>query len=143
MESDFEIIHNHQINCVLSISEDPVMVDKIAESLAKFSITHKRLKCANYAAGSPNIKELNEILAFLIESLKKGQNVLIHCGAGKGRTGLVMACLLCCVSNLDANESIMHLKQYFPAVKADYQVDFVNQWYKKKKEFDMKMQINN
>ncbi len=130
-KSDFEIIQNYQINCVVSVLDNTFLIDKVSRSLTELNIVQKCLITPNY--GVPDIKELNNVLQFVIECLKKGENILIHCGAGKGRTGLFMACLLCCVSNFTADESIAYLRKYFPAVETTRQFEFVNQWYLSKK----------
>jgi len=43
---------------------------------------------------APNVSELTGIVPVIIKHLSNGENVLVHCLAGLGRSGVVCACCL-------------------------------------------------
>lgn len=70
-------------------------------------------------------KSLDEV----IERAKKGENIAVHCFAGRGRTGLYIALLARKVFGLDGQEAIDFVRKYFPAVETQAQEELVkNIW---------------
>ena len=55
----------------------------------------------------PDKEKLKELVGKTVELLKsKDQNTLVHCVAGNGRTGMVIACIARQVLNLQGDEAI-------------------------------------
>jgi len=58
----------------------------------------------------------SELLAFvegLVGRIKTGEKLYIHCWAGRGRTGIVVACLLGILYSLPAGEALQRTNLYF------------------------------
>ncbi len=71
-------------------------------------------------------KLVDEILA----KTKEGQNVLIHCVGGKGRTGLIVACIARKVFNCGAVEAVHWVRKYVPgAVESTPQQKFIDSFF--------------
>lgn len=60
---------------------------------------------------------LKELLQQVIERAKQGENIAVHCFAGRGRTGMFIALLSRILLNLDGWEAIDWVRQYFPAIE--------------------------
>ncbi len=76
--------------------------------------------------GVPSIEELEEVSTLVIEKAKAGQNILIHCHAGVGRTGVFMAHLAKRIFGFSGRQAIQWVRQYIPnALESEEQTNFV------------------
>lgn len=64
-----------------------------------------------------DMKALNSVLQKVLDKAKKGENIVVHCFAGRGRTGMFIALLARLVFGLPGKQAIDWLRQYFPAVE--------------------------
>lgn len=74
-------------------------------------------------------KEYRVLITTIIEHLKRGENVVVHCRGGLGRTGTVAACVLVALGGHSAGkaiESVRRAREY--AVEPGEQEDFVHQF---------------
>jgi len=60
---------------------------------------------------------LMDLLQQVIERAKQGENIAIHCFAGRGRTGMFIALLSRILLKLDGWKAIDWVRQYFPAIE--------------------------
>ena len=73
--------------------------------------------------------ELTNSLSEVIRRAEKGENIAIHCFAGRGRTGLYIALLARKVLGLGGQEAIEFVRNHFPAVETQAQEELVrNIW---------------
>ena len=76
----------------------------------------------------PTLKQANELWA-LFSALPAGQVLAIHCAAGVGRTGTLLACLLGRERGLSAEEAVSQLRLLRPpSVETLEQEEFVAEW---------------
>jgi atypical dual specificity phosphatase len=73
---------------VLSLSE------RVPEGLPAPGMSHRHLAVRDFTA--PTQTQLAEAVAFMDDVLRGGGAVAVHCGAGLGRTGTVVAAWLVC-----------------------------------------------
>lgn len=59
------------------------------------------------------------------KALENDAKILAHCFGGRGRTGLVLACLVGELHAVSGREAISYLRNYFPAVENPRQESFV------------------
>jgi len=65
--------------------------------------------------------ELSRALHQVLDMAKGGENIAIHCFAGRGRTGLFIALLARLIFQMDGQEAIDWVRQYFPAIETSAQ----------------------
>ena len=81
---------------------------------------------------TPETGDWNQALFETIEALKNGENTVIHCHAGIGRTGMFAAMLTHELLALDSQEAIAWVRTYVPyAIDTDYQKSAVEDYINK------------
>ena len=86
LESDLEYIRDAGIRHVVSLTEHPIPADSGGEpSFHHFPIDDM---------GIPTPRRASEICDFVLAAIERQEPVLIHCKAGLGRTGTLLACCL-------------------------------------------------
>ena len=67
-----------------------------------------------------SLSSLEELVQTLVKELENGEVLYIHCMAGKGRTGLVAACLLLvCYPTMHVEEALRRVSEYCALRKID------------------------
>ena len=79
--------------------------------------------------GIPIEKDLEHFVQKTIECAKKGNNIVIHCSAGIGRTGLFAACIAKQIFDLSGEEAIKWVRQYIDrAVETPGQIQLITEY---------------
>lgn len=75
---------------------------------------------------TPDAKALDQILKQMVELAGSGRNLVMHCHAGIGRTGLMAACLAKRVMDLPGENAIQWVRAVIPgAIESLAQINFV------------------
>jgi atypical dual specificity phosphatase len=94
------------VKAILSLTETP-----LPESWLE-GIVYKDVPVRNHT--SPRIGVLQESVEFLLERTTSKQRTTVHCTAGKGRTGTVLAAYLCAKYGSSAQDAIDQVRAKRP-----------------------------
>ena len=130
LHSDLKSLKKQRVYCIVTLVDDSEIVDlgikNFTNSISKFNFRHycEIIKDRSIPSvdQSDNIKALLKNIRNQI-SLEK--NVLVHCNAGLGRSGLIAALLVKTMGVFP--DSISHIRRYRPgAIETKEQEDFIN-----------------
>jgi atypical dual specificity phosphatase len=71
-------------------------------------IDYRHLAVEDY--GAPTVEDIDELVNFIDNQIRIGKAVLVHCAAGKGRTGTVLAAYMIKKQNLTAEQAIEKIR---------------------------------
>ena len=120
---------NHGIGTIVTVRELPLplewlSVDDIKASDSKGRTTKKlnylHLRVEDYH--SPSIEEMESTVKFIENEIEGKRAVLVHCAAGKGRTGTILGAYLLKKENLGAKDAITRIRNLRPgSIQTDSQ----------------------
>jgi atypical dual specificity phosphatase len=114
------------IELILSLTEEPLRRDWVNES---------GLLCLHVPVvdmEAPSQEQLDQCLSAVARANERGMGVGIHCGAGLGRTGVVLACYFV-TKNMNANNAIARVRRLRPgSIETDDQADAVVQFARRR-----------
>ena len=87
-EEDLQFLHEMGVQAMITLCAEPCKADL----LQKYNIRLKHLPVEDFEA--PDFELIEKAVTFIERRLAHNEPVLVHCRAGFGRTGTILACYL-------------------------------------------------
>ena len=106
--SQFIWLIRNGIKAVVTIREVPLP----SKWLANKAIDYFHLKVEDY--GAPSLSGMDTTVNYVKEHINDGKPVMVHCAAGRGRTGTILAAYFLKNFNLTAEQAIKKIRDLRP-----------------------------
>jgi atypical dual specificity phosphatase len=105
-EAELEWVRKQGVKSIITMTENP-----LPESWIK-DINYLHVPTEDLSA--PDMDKIDETVDFIQERIKNDEPIMVHCAAGIGRTGTILACYLIKYSNLSAKNAIEKVRKERP-----------------------------
>ena len=117
--SQFVWVVTHGIKTIVTVREVP-LPSKWFSNGDGDDIDYFHLRVDDY--GAPSLEEIDDIIDYIQQQISKKKPVMVHCAAGRGRTGTILAAYLIKKENLTANQAIKKIRSMRPgSIQSDQQ----------------------
>ena len=107
-KEEFKWVVDKGIKCIVTVREVPLP----SEWFDGGDIDYLHLMVEDY--GAPTLEVLDEVVNYIYNKIRSGKPVLVHCAAGKGRTGAVLAAYMIKIENVTAEQAIEKIRLMRP-----------------------------
>jgi len=107
LNDDLAFLKRQGIDIIISLTVDPLR--PFAGERFDFEFFHIPIP----DGAAPSIEQVEQLVNYLTYGLRGGKKTVVHCGAGYGRTGTMLACYL--VSRgMNAEEAMREIRKRMP-----------------------------
>lgn len=105
---DLDWLKSKGVGAILSLTE----LSAPSSWLENSGLEYRNVPVKNHTA--PSLTQLEECVDFIEANIRSGKKTLVHCAAGKGRTGTVIAAYLCKSNDVSAADAIGQVREKRP-----------------------------
>ena len=102
-KDEVQWLHEQGVKSIVTIREEPLDNDWIN----KINYLH----VLSDDMGVPTFEDLANSIDFIHERIQNNEPVLVHCLAGMGRTGTILACYMIKYQKMSAEDAIQHIRE--------------------------------
>jgi atypical dual specificity phosphatase len=127
-EVAFTLLHERGIRAILNLSEMPYPY----EAPTVLGMLTRHIVVPDFTA--PTVRQAREAVAMISTCLENQQPIAVHCMAGLGRTGTMLACYLVSTGT-PAGKAIKRIRKWRPgSIETEEQADVVYKYERKSKK---------
>lgn len=116
-EAQVKWLADHGVKIILTLTESPLP----SEWLASAGVSGVHIPLDDH--GVPSVEELRDAATFIADQMRKGNVIAVHCLAGKGRTGSVLAAYMIGYEDMNARGAIELIRRKRPGSVERRQAD--------------------
>jgi atypical dual specificity phosphatase len=115
--SEFLWVLAHGIKTIITVRERPLPAHWFTNDINNdnnnlTNLEYLHLKVEDY--GAPSLEQLDNTVDYIKKQIDSNKPVMVHCDAGKGRTGTILAAYLVEEENLNAVQAIKKIRSLRP-----------------------------
>lgn len=119
--AEFDWMRGQGVDSVISMTEDPLPPEWTA------GVRYLHLPTEDLTP--PSQGDIRRAVEFARGRISEGGRVAVHCAAGRGRAGTILACYLVSHGGLSADEAIVRVRQERPgSIEVEGQQDAIRRW---------------
>jgi len=103
---ELEWVRKQGVKCIITMTENPLPESWIED------INYLHVPTEDLSA--PDMDKIDQTVDFIQERIKNDEPIMVHCAAGIGRTGTILACYLIKYNNLSAKNAIEKVRKERP-----------------------------
>jgi len=103
---ELDWIRENGIKAVLTLTEEPLPEEWLND------IDYLHVPTVNGAA--PDMADIDKAVNFIDRNLKNSKATMVHCAAGKGRTGTILVAYMMKFKNMDVKQAIESIRNKRP-----------------------------
>ena len=117
--SQFLWVMTHGVKAIVTVREVP-LPSKWFSNNDGASVDYFHLRVEDY--GAPSLEGMDNTIDYIEQQISNKKPVMVHCAAGRGRTGTILAAYLIKKENLIANQAIEEIRNMRPgSIQSDRQ----------------------